>query len=249
MKIGLKCFRLGVLFAFAFVGCNDFMSKDIALGVENESKTSTGTSSSSPGDDDADGISSEVEESFDMDSKKSDSDHDGYADGIEFSVDTGDPLHGSVIPAPLGRVKIVAAEDLRLDSSDSDLDGLGNNFEDDNSLDKNNPDTDGDGYSDGLELVAGADPFRSEIIPIREAPPASDGVTRNGAAPRDGDGDGLSDELELSDGTSATDRDSDNDGFDDGIELLMGSDPNEQSSIPNFSIPSPPEETETIDLL
>ncbi|MCB0346268.1 MAG: hypothetical protein KDD66_14210 [Bdellovibrionales bacterium] len=232
-------------------GCDgfgeNFLTKDIYFGVAPDdvgSSSSSTSSSSSSGsaqeDDDGDNLSNEVETTFDMETRTADTDFDGYGDGLEFAVDSGDPLNASLAPSPLNRVRTVLLEDAVTDSTDSDLDGLGDKFETEHSLDPNSYDTDGDGYGDGIELVANSDPFVATDRPARDAPPASDGIDRNGTPPRDGDDDGLSDELENLNGTSASNDDTDSDGFSDGLEFLMGSDPTTNLSIPNFFVPEPP---------
>ena len=226
------------------IGC----SKDVNLGTNSEDddsgddSDSDSNSGTSPDDDDDDGLSNEVEDTFSIDDRKADSDHDGFADGLEFVGDDGDPLDAGLSPSPFDRDRTLAADQARTGVPDGDQDGLGDTFEEDNSLDPDNPDTDGDGYSDALELIARSDPFLSSSRPTRVAPPAPDGVNRTGAAPRDSDGDGISDAIEPLNATRTNSRDSDTDGFSDGVEFLMGSDPNDASNIPNFSVPLPPDD-------
>jgi hypothetical protein len=237
----------------AVSGCNhDFWQDDIGLGTKaTESADSTDSDSSSsadsstvtPADDDADGLSNEVEASLGIETRIADTDHDGFADGLEYVGNRGDPLNASVNPAAENRDKLIAESEAVVSDPDSDQDGLGNSFERDNSLDENNPDIDGDGYSDGLELVAESNPFLSSSRPTRDNSPASDGISRSGAGPSDTDRDGLSDEIERLNGTALNDSDSDNDGFGDGIEYLMGSDGTDSLSIPNFNVPLPPDDS------
>jgi hypothetical protein len=77
--------------------------------------------------------------------------------------------------------------------------------------DPRNPDTDGDGLTDGDEVrVYGTDPTRADT-----------------------DGDGLTDSEEVRRyGTNPLDPDSDGDGFPDGIEVAAGSDPRDPRSVP-----------------
>ncbi len=221
--------------------------EDVYLGTSAERVASgggtdgSGTSSGGDADDDADALSNEVEESFDLDPRKADSDHDGIADGLEFVGDGGDPLNGSATPNSLNRVKVLSSSDIVLNDPDRDGDGLGSIFEDENDLDDTDPDIDDDGYSDGIELVANSNPFLADDRPTRDAPPASDGIDRTGSAPVDSDGDGISDQLESLNGTISTQQDTDSDGFSDGIELLMGSDETDNASVPNFGVPARPE--------
>jgi hypothetical protein len=73
-----------------------------------------------------------------------------------------------------------------------------------------NPDTDGDGYSDWLELVSGYSPFTTGAIKLEDS---------------DFDQDGLSDRMELNFHTDPTKPDTDGDGFEDGDEIDNGYDP------------------------
>lgn len=243
LSTGLLLLVTLLLFTCFIASCNNFFTEDIELGILSTEETTTdgdgGTDA--PRDDDGDGISNEVEERFDIETRVADTDQDGFDDGLEFVGENGDPLNGSLSPISGTRSKVIEREDAALNDPDSDQDGLGDTFEIDNSLDETNADTDGDGYSDGLELVARSDPFDSEDRPVRDDPPASDGVTRTGSAPRDSDSDGLADTIEDVNGTESGSRDSDGDGFSDGIEFLMGSDATNFLNVPNFSVPDPPE--------
>jgi hypothetical protein len=77
--------------------------------------------------------------------------------------------------------------------------------------DINNPDSDGDGYSDWLELNAGYSPLNSAPVKLED---------------NDYDGDGLSDKMELNFHTDLSNIDTDGDGFLDGDEIDRGYDPN-----------------------
>jgi hypothetical protein len=82
--------------------------------------------------------------------------------------------------------------------------------------DLHNPDTDGDGYTDGQEVYdLGSDPLDA------------DSPTPGGA---DRDGDGLSNADEAAYGTDPDDGDSDDDGYGDGDEVVNGWDPLDPSS-------------------
>ncbi len=230
------------------LGCDDFLTKDRTIGVKPEdtgsSSSSGGGGSASPDDDDEDGLSNDIEGSFAIETQVSDTDHDGFGDGLEFVVNSGDPLNGNDSPVSLNRSRLLQPSEVIINDPDADGDGLGDRFEEDNSLDPDNPDTDADGFADGLELVAGADPFRDSSVPERINDPISDGIIRTGNPPLDSDRDGLSDSLDSFNGSRPNAADTDTDGFSDGLEFLMGSDPTDTLSVPNFNVPFPPESTE-----
>ena len=184
-------------------------------------------------DDDADGLFNLLESTFLLNPTKSDTDEDGFADGLEFVINTGDPLNASLSPSPLNQSRLLAAVSV---DSDADLDGIGTAFERSIGTDHNDPDTDGDGYTAALELVAESDPLNASSRPSRINPPLADGIERFGAGPPDLDGDGLSDDIEALTGTSPTDRDSDDDGYSDGIEVIMGSAADDGLSVPAFNV-------------
>jgi len=75
-----------------------------------------------------------------------------------------------------------------------------------------NPDTDGDGYNDWIELNNGYSPYTGGNAKLED---------------NDADGDGLSDKLELAFYTNPTNIDSDGDGFTDGAEVQDGFNPAE----------------------
>lgn len=116
--------------------------------------------------------------------------------------------------------------------TDSDNDGIADYYEDHMvmfngltvTLDKNNPDTDGDGLSDGEEVAElnyqyNAD--RTQVIVT--------GRLLSNPLEQDTDGDGLTDEEEINYyGTSPTDADTDGDGLNDYIEVTNWFDPFEK---------------------
>ncbi|MCX6744419.1 MAG: L,D-transpeptidase [Candidatus Parcubacteria bacterium] len=88
---------------------------------------------------------------------------------------------------------------------DTDADGL-TDYEETNIYftDWNNPDTDNDGYNDGLEVKNGYSPKQPKL--------KMDKV--------DSDNDGLNDEWEIRLGSNLTVKDTDNDGYLDGVEVM-----------------------------
>ncbi len=94
---------------------------------------------------------------------------------------------------------------------DSDHDGVSDKDElEIYKTDINNPDTDGDTYSDWLELNAGFSPLNPEPVSL---------------ADNDYDNDGLSDRMELNFHTDLNNPDTDGDGYLDGQEIKNGYDP------------------------
>lgn len=152
-----------------------------------------------------------------------DSDGDGYTDSLEGDVgsDPGDPT--SIPPPP---VTNLAA---RLIGLDDDVDGLSRSDEQGLGTDIARNDTDGDGSSDGAEVLSKSDPLDPQSVPDDSD---GDGLSDSyeaglGTNPRsaDSDGDHLRDDVELALGTHPLDTDSDNDGILDGREVDLGSDP------------------------
>ncbi|MDB4669818.1 lamin tail domain-containing protein, partial [bacterium] len=108
-------------------------------------------------------------------------------------------------------VDVVTTFDIS-DPTDSDGDGMGDNWETFffGDLSRNGTlDFDTDGRTDLQEWGDGTDPTEADV-----------------------DGDGLSDGEEFSFGTDPLDDDSDSDGWDDGEEIAAGSDPNSAGSTP-----------------
>jgi uncharacterized membrane protein YgcG len=135
------------------------------------------------------------------------------------------------------------------DDSDSDSDGIEDNFEVlDLGTDPLDADTDGDGLDDGIDFaVADAlDPdfdgdglLDGEEFFTYETDPGLDDTDGDslddftevdlGTDPNnpDSDGDGLDDGIEVDDGTDPLDTDTDGDGLSDDEEFILGSDPTE----------------------
>jgi len=118
-------------------------------------------------------------------------------------------------------------------TADADDDGLNNLAEFEAKTDPQNPDSDGDGLSDGVETKTGVW--------------ASASNTGTDPLNTDSDGDGIADGAETRSGsfvnaddtgTDPTNSDSDRDGSSDGFEVAQGSDPNDRDSLPDFDIES-----------
>lgn len=97
------------------------------------------------------------------------------------------------------------------DIVDSDWDGVPDKDElEIYKTDVNNPDTDGDGYNDWVELNFGYSPHNPQSVMLED---------------NDLDNDGLSDRMELNFHTEIDNPDTDGDGFKDGDEIDNGYDP------------------------
>jgi len=106
-------------------------------------------------------------------------------------------------------------------STDSSHCGAGNTQA---GIDPGDPDSDGDGLTDPVELALGTDPFDADSDDDGLEDGAEVGA---GTDPLDADtdDDGLTDAEEPVLGTDPTDADSDDDGVDDGAEVGAGTDP------------------------
>ena len=137
-----------------------------------------------------------------------DSDGDGSPDTLPADYDGDDDS----IRAPPG-----LTEDLDDDGDgESDLDEIANGTE------PLNPDTDGDGFCDGINAVSGVCFAGPDPNPLNAA-----------NLPLDTDGDGLPDDDSAWTGPPYADDDDDNDGFPDVSEDACGSDSLDANSIPN----------------
>lgn len=96
-------------------------------------------------------------------------------------------------------------------------------------MDPENPDTDGDGFTDGFELANGTDP-------ADETSHTQNAFVANALAPKvlgeneDSDGDLVPDTMEQALKLNPRNADSDGDGLVDGAELLNQTDPREPST-------------------
>ena len=167
-------------------------------------------------DDDSDGLTNAEEGTLGTDPKKADSDNDGLSDREEVKVTKTDPLKadtdgdgkndktevGSDLNNPQDTDKDTKIDALESSILDADNDGVVNerDAEDGNP----NNDSDGDGYGNMEEKVAGTDPLD----------PASKPSTST-----DDDADGLTNTEEGTLGTDPKKADTDGDGEDDGAEV------------------------------
>ena len=160
-------------------------------------------------DDDADGLSDELEVALGSDPRDSDSDDDTALDGVDVC-----PLVAYAADADEDGVCTPADCDDDDPNESEDLDG-------DSICDGVDPDTDGDGVSDVLEIAAGSDPRHKDSVPPNLA-----------MTPGDADTDGRTNFEEAMVGTNPLSADSDGDGATDAIELAAGTDPNDPSERP-----------------
>jgi hypothetical protein len=173
-----------------------------------------------PGDTDGDGIPNALESSV------TDSDNDGVAN-------QGDPNNSNPCVPNSSNAACLAA--------DSDGDGLTNAQEDALGTNRNNPDTDGDGFHDGAEVGGNANaPMDTDgdgtpnVLESAVADTDNDGVVNqndandtNPCVPNanhatclatDSDGDGLTNAQEDAAGTSRSNPDTDGDGANDSVD-------------------------------
>jgi len=95
---------------------------------------------------------------YGTDPNNSDTDGDGYSDGEEVRAGS-DPLDPESFIETEEQEQDNTEDNSELMKQDSDSDGLNDFLEQSYGTDPNNPDTDGDGYSDGEEVEAGYDPL------------------------------------------------------------------------------------------
>ena len=129
--------------------------------------------------------------------------NEGAAATIKIDVSTIISTVGDGIPDDWKIAHGLSITDPGVAGQDPDGDGLTNLEEFQNGTDPNNPDTDGDGVSDGDEV------HKYHTNPLSP----------------DTDGDGLPDGEEIRLGTNPTNPDTDGDGIPDGIEVALGLNP------------------------
>lgn len=168
-------------------------------------------------DQDGDGVTNGDEATNGTDPTDRDTDDDGYTDGNERDL-SSDPLN-PCDPDPNSK------------ACDIDGDGLINGVEDSLGTDRNDPDTDNDGFTDGEE-VKNVDDTSTVVIPAGTSNPL-DPCDPNTFNPNcDTDSDGVTNGDEVKVGTNPNDPDTDGDGLTDGEEILNANDP-ETDLVPN----------------
>ncbi len=157
-------------------------------------------------------------------SQEQDTDGDGFTDSYEVNHGS-DPADQLSMPSLAGLSRLVD----RFRGSDEDLDRLTNNEEIQLGTSANLADSDGDGISDGLEVLGGSDPLdQNSKFVDKDRDNLPDSIENQfGSSDKfvDTDGDGLSDDLEFIFKTNPAIQDSDRDGIYDGREIRVGSDP------------------------
>lgn len=131
-----------------------------------------------------------------------DGDGDGFSNSREESSGS-DENDASSVPSDAERGQLES----RIRQLDQDMDGLLNEDETKRGTNPNLSDSDGDGRSDGAEVLSASDPLDGAATYV------------------DTDGDGLSDPFEQGRGFNQNSNDSDNDGLRDDLELVVGSNP------------------------
>ena len=157
-----------------------------------------------------------------------DCDGDGVTNGQE-AIDGTDPYD----PCSMVLANVTLTPDNNWYLFDCDGDGLNNGDEIANFTDVFNPDTDGDGVTDGQEVLVDftnpIDPCSLVLASVTLTPDVSWGAL-------DCDGDGLTNAQEALNGTDPLNPDSDGDGVTDGQEVLDGTNPTDPCSFEITSI-------------
>ena len=158
-----------------------------------------------------------------------DSDGDGFSDWLEDQSGSD-----SLSPESVPDIALSTSLEQRLKATDSDMDGLSDAEEARLGTNRLSADSDGDGVSDGAEVLSGSKPLDPGVLPAdSDKDGLSDSFERQiGASPfrADSDLDGVRDGVELAIGSDPLNPDTDNDGISDGKELMVGSDPAQQDS-------------------
>ncbi|TSJ45571.1 gliding motility-associated C-terminal domain-containing protein [Fluviicola chungangensis] len=171
---------------------------------------------------DGDGLTNGEEATNGTNPNNPDTDGDGVLDGEE--------VHGVDDPStpyvPTGTSNPLDPCDPLPTSvaCDGDGDGVSDGDEATNGTNPNNPDTDGDGVTDGEE-VHGTDDPSTPYVPTGTSDPLDPCDPLPTSVACDGDGDGVSDDDEATNGTNPNDPDTDGDGVTDGEEVHGVDDP------------------------
>ncbi len=148
-----------------------------------------------------------------------DSDYDGFSDELEARL----AQKGADLILPESRLAD------RVEVYDQDLDGFEDRKEIEQGLSPSSGDTDGDGFLDGLEVLAGSGPLNRSSRPTDDdsdgAPDLLEESLGLDVSVEDTDGDRLADRMEIVLSTDGRAADTDGDGISDGKEVDLGSDP------------------------
>ncbi|SEB00615.1 Alpha-tubulin suppressor [Thiothrix caldifontis] len=181
---------------------------------------------SADNDSDNDGLTNAQEKTLGTDPLKDDTDNDGEKDGVEIGTD---------VNAPQNTDGTGGNDALESDDLDSDLDGVVDELDaDDTSADN---DSDNDGLTNAQEKILGTDPLQDDTDNDGEkdgvevgATPANPlntdgtgGIDALESSILDADSDGVADEFDADD--ASADNDSDNDGLTNAQEKILGTDP------------------------
>ena len=223
----------------AFTGCPG--ADDDGDGLTNAQEGVLGTNPNNP-DSDGDGTNDGAEVGGNVNAP-ADSDSDGTINALEPSnVDTDLDGVSDQLDSANNNGCVPNANSIVCLMTDSDGDGLTNSQEDTLGTSRSNPDTDGDGINDGVEVGANVnapvdsdgdgtpDVFESAIADLDNdgVPNQNDPANGNACIPNansavclaaDSDGDGLTNAQEDALGTSRSNPDSDGDGVNDGVEV------------------------------
>jgi len=115
-------------------------------------------------DRDQDGLGSNFESDFDLDDNNEDIDDDGFTDALEL-IAGSDPFSSSSVP---NRAQPPASDGIERTGTgpiDRDQDGISDEREAFFGYDPTNRDSDGDGFSDGIEFLMGSQALDAVNIP------------------------------------------------------------------------------------
>lgn len=200
----------GVLDGEEVNGVDDPSTPYVPTGTSDPLDPCDPISTSASCDTDGDGLNNGDEATNGTDPNNPDTDGDGYSDGYEVTSGT-DPLD-PCDPSALSP------------ACDMDNDGLTNAEEVAAGTNPTNPDSDGDGVLDGEEVLGIDDPATAYVVTGTSNPlDPCDPIATSPAC--DGDGDGVSDADEATNGTNPNNPDTDGDGVLDGEEIYGVDDP------------------------